>query len=133
MLFFLNVLGIQHGDQFRASSGQGLHVIIQLHPVKTAMCGIWIDADNRPLEPAFALPKLGIEKNLDTIADLDVLSHATLSPADNPEQQDDPDCEQGAADHGPPRIPAHEASEQNVKALEEENAACQNKHSTKDV
>src|SRR6266508_6874365 len=79
--YSLNVFWIQDRDQFCLSSRQSFHIVIQLHPIKTAMLRIWIDANDRPCEPAFTFPKFGIEKNLHPVADFELLCHMHLFAA----------------------------------------------------
>jgi hypothetical protein len=132
-LYFLNVFWIQDRDQFCPFSWQGFHFVIQLHPIKTAMLRIWIDANDRPRKPAFALPKFGIEKNLHPVADFELLCHVRLFAVARPTHQADPRHDQNAAIDCPLSFTCHETTGQDVNSLEEENAASKDEHYSEDI
>ena len=133
MLYFLNVFWIQHRDQFFPISGHGFHILIQLHPVKAAMLGIWIDSNDRPCEPAFALPKFGIEKNLHPVADFELLCHMISFAAARPKYETDASRDENTAIDRPLRVTFHETAGQNANSLKEENTTCKDEHYTKDM
>jgi hypothetical protein len=53
-------------------------MIIESHPVKTAMLGIRIDLENDARVPALSIPELFIEVDLHNVADLKRLCHQRL-------------------------------------------------------
>jgi hypothetical protein len=130
VLYFLNVFWIQHRDQFCAFSKQGFHIIIQFHPVETAMLRVRIDAKDRACEPAFAFPKFGIEKNLHPVADLELYCHVTLFATACPEQKTDSYHNENATIDRPLRLACHETAGQDINSLEEENTTCKDEHYT---
>ena len=111
----------------------GFHIIIQLHPVKTTMLRIWINANDHPREPAFIFPKFGIQKNLYAIADFELVCHMTSFAMVCPKYQDDSSYDENTAIDRPLRITCHEAAGQKVNSLEEENTTCQDKYYAEDI
>jgi hypothetical protein len=97
------------------------------------MLRIWINANDRPCEPAFIFPKFGIQKNLYTIAGFELLCHVALLAAAHPKYQTDPNYDQNAAIDHPLRITSHETAGQNINSLEEENTTCKDQHYTEDI
>jgi len=77
-LSFPNVPWVQYRDQFRSFSKDGCCFIVQFHPEKAAVLRIRVDAHNPPIEPAFAPPDFGVEKNLNLVADFDFLCHILI-------------------------------------------------------
>ena len=94
---------------------------------------IWINANNRPYEPAFTSRKFGIQKNLHPVADLELLRHVTLFAAACPKDEADASHDQNASVDRPLRVTAHETAGQNVNSLEEENTTCKDKYYTEGI
>jgi hypothetical protein len=66
-------------------------LIIQLHPVETAVLGIWINPYDCPIEPALISPDFCVEKDLDPITDLEGFAHLTLILSPRPAARQDID------------------------------------------
>ena len=94
---------------------------------------IWIDANNSPYEPAFTSPKFGIQKNLHTVADLQLLRHVTLFAAACPKEETDPCHNENTAVDRPLRLASHGTAGQNVNSLEEENTTRKDEYYTEDI
>ena len=97
------------------------------------MLRIWINANDRPCELAFIFPKFGIQKNLHTVADLELLRHVTLFAAACPKEETDPCHNENTAVDRPLKITSHDTAWQNVNSLEEENTTCKDQYYTEDI
>ena len=69
------MLGVQNGNQPRGFSKHGFHFLIQFHPIKISVFGIWVYSDDPAVKPALAFPVLGIEEYLYTAADLEIIGY----------------------------------------------------------
>lgn len=97
------------------------------------MLRIWIDADDRPIEPPFTSPDFRVQKNLNPVADLDFLSHISSSAAVCPENGAQPDDDHDPTIDRPLRIAGHVTAGQDVDSLEEEYPASQDEDDADDV
>jgi hypothetical protein len=73
LLKFLDILRVKNGDLFGAK--HGLNILIQLNPVKTAMCGVWINFENHAFVPTFFIAKFRIKINFYAVTDLYCFGH----------------------------------------------------------
>lgn len=97
------------------------------------MLRIRIDADNGPIEPlspwrhgvAFTSPDLRVQKNLNPVADLDILRHGTLPTPIRPENETQADGQHDPAVDSPLRISGHKAARQHIDPLQEKRTASQ--------
>src|SRR5688572_15344107 len=97
------------------------------------MLRIRIDANDRPSEPAFTVPKFGIKENLHPVADLELLCHTTLFAAVCPKDETDPSHDEKAAVDRPLRIASHKTPRKNVNPLEKKDAARKDKYYCEDI
>ena len=81
-IYFLNVLQVEYRDPVGQPALPGLYRRIQLHPEKTAVFRVRVDAHNRTFKPALALPKIGIEENFYTITDTEGAGYHPIIPDD---------------------------------------------------
>jgi len=94
---------------------------------------VWINSNDRPIKPAFAPPNLGIQEDLNPVADLDFVCHTTLCAAIYPKHETNPDHDHHPAVDRPLRIACHIAAGQNVNSLQEEGSSGQDKQNTNDI
>jgi hypothetical protein len=95
------------------------------------MLRIGIDANNLPGEPALTFPKLGIEKNLHPVTDLEIPCHLFTTPG--PKRQNNPNNHKDSSVDYPLRITAHKTARKNINSLEAENATRKDEHNSEDI
>jgi hypothetical protein len=101
--------------------------------METAMCGIRVNAHNRPFEPAFAPPGSGVEKNLHPVTDLDLVRHAELFAASRPENETEPNRDGDCPINRPLRITRHKTAGQDVDSLQEPDTSTEDEQYTDDT
>ncbi len=79
MLRFHDPGGVEDGYEICATAARGLDLQIELYPVKAAVLGVGIDADDGALEPAFAGPELRFQEYLHAVSNLNGSGHELMN------------------------------------------------------
>ncbi len=126
-----DVLRVEDRDQIHPAAERGLRLRIQLHPIETAVLGIRVNADDRPIEPLVAPPVPCVEEDLHAVADSNFISHLLAASAkqDQPDANDDRDR---TVDR-PLRVTGHETAGQDVDSLQEPDRAAQDEQPPDDI
>jgi len=94
---------------------------------------IWINPDDRPVEPTLAPPDLCIEKDLNLVANLKSFAHTNLFSPPCPKHQTESDHDHNSPVNDPLGIAGHVAAWQDVDSLQEKRSSSQDKQYSSDV